>query len=351
MLRLTEIKLPLEHPAADLQAAILKRLGIAEADLLSVSIYKRSDARGKDAILFIYSVDVAVKDEAAMLKRLKGDKHIVPTPDMEYRFVAQAPADLTERPIVIGTGPCGLFAGLILAQMGFRPIILERGKAVRERTKDTWGLWRNGKLNPESNVQFGEGGAGTFSDGKLYSQIKDPRHLRPQGADRIRQGRRAGGNPVCRASRISAPSGWWRWSRTCAPPSKRWAAKSASRAGSTMSTSTNGAGARRDARRRRSSSPADHVVLAVGHSARDTFQMLHDRGVYIEAKPFSIGFRIEHPQALIDRAASAQCRQPAAGRGRLQAGASLPATAARSTASACARAARWWPPPPSRGAW
>ncbi len=178
MLRLTEIKLPLDHLEEDLQAAILKRLGIKADELVSFSIFKRShDARKKSAIALIYSVDVTVKDEAALLKRLKGVAHIGPTPDMAYRFVAQAPANLQERPIIIGMGPCGILAALTLAQMGFKPIVLERGKAVRERTQDTWGLWRKSKLNPESNVQFGEGGAGTFSDGKLYSQIKDPRHL------------------------------------------------------------------------------------------------------------------------------------------------------------------------------
>ena len=175
MLRLTEIRLPLDHPEEDLKAAILKRLGIAASDLLDYTLFRRGyDARKRNAIVLVYTVDVAVKNEAALLK--KNIPHVTTAPDMSYRVVAQAPQGLSERPVVIGTGPCGLFAGLMLAQMGFRPIILERGKAVRERTKDTWGLWRKGKLDPESNVQFGEGGAGTFSDGKLYSQIKDPEH-------------------------------------------------------------------------------------------------------------------------------------------------------------------------------
>ncbi len=177
MLRLTELKLPLDHAADALRPAICQRLGIADGDLLGVTIFRRSyDARKKSAITLIYTLDLDVTNEAALLRRLAEDRNVGPTPDTQYKFVAQAPAELKSRPVVIGTGPCGLLAGLLLAQMGFKPIILERGKAVRERTKDTWGLWRQHKLNPESNVQFGEGGAGTFSDGKLYSQIKDPQH-------------------------------------------------------------------------------------------------------------------------------------------------------------------------------
>src|SRR3954465_1684486 len=176
MLRLTELKLPLDHPEAALREALLKRLGIAASELVSFSVFRRGvDARKKSAIALIYTLDIAVKNEPALLKRLKGDRNISVAPDVEYKFVARAPANAA-RPIVIGTGPCGLLAGLTLAQMGFRPIILERGKVVRERTKDTWGLWRKSVLNPESNVQFGEGGAGTFSDGKLHSGIKDPKH-------------------------------------------------------------------------------------------------------------------------------------------------------------------------------
>ena len=186
MLRLTDIKLRLDHPDDALRAEVLARLGIGPDELTGFTVFRRAhDARKRSAIFLIYSVDADVKNEAQVLARLAGQPHVGPTPDMEYQLVARAPGDIATqrdagrllRPIVIGTGPCGLFAGLILAQMGFRPLILERGKAVRERTKDTWGLWREGKLDPESNVQFGEGGAGTFSDGKLYSQIKDPRYL------------------------------------------------------------------------------------------------------------------------------------------------------------------------------
>jgi len=177
MLRITELKLPLDHPQDALKIAIIDRLGINAAELTSYTVFRQGfDARKRNEILLVYTIDVEVANEQAILKRLQNDPHISLTPDTTYHFVSQAPTNLALRPIVIGTGPCGLFAGLILAQMGFRPIILERGKEVRERTKDTFGLWRKGRFNPESNVQFGEGGAGTFSDGKLHTQIKDPNH-------------------------------------------------------------------------------------------------------------------------------------------------------------------------------
>ena len=177
MLRITELKLPLDHPESAIKTALLKRLGIGAEELITYTVFRQGhDARKRDAISLVYTLDVETKNDLAILTRLNNDPHISLTPDTTYHFVTQAPNTMTERPVVIGTGPCGLFAGLILAQMGFRPIILERGKEVRERTKDTFGLWRKGIFNPESNVQFGEGGAGTFSDGKLYTQIKDPNH-------------------------------------------------------------------------------------------------------------------------------------------------------------------------------
>ncbi|MDP2027300.1 NAD(P)/FAD-dependent oxidoreductase [Sulfuriferula sp.] len=299
MLRITELKLPLDHTAADLQAEILRRLGLDGDARLEFTVFRRAhDARKRDAIRFIYTIDVTVPNEAVLLKRLKNDRHIGTSPDTSYHFVAQAAANLTERPVVIGTGPCGLFAGLLLAQMGFRPIILERGKAVRERTKDTFGLWRQRVLNPESNVQFGEGGAGTFSDGKLYSQIKDPRHL---GRKVIAEFIEAGAPPEI--AYVSKPHiGTFRLVGVV----EKMRATIEALGGEIRFQSRvddvdieHGqvravvlASGERIATR--------HVVLAVGHSARDTFEMLYARGVHIEAKPFSIGFRIEHPQSLID---------------------------------------------------
>src|ERR1035437_114801 len=178
MIRITELRLPLAHPPEALLTAAAQRLNISESAIRRLTMFKRShDARKKNTLLFIYTLDLEVEDESRLLKTFADDPQIGPTPDTRYRFVAQAPTKPSTRPVIIGFGPAGIFAALVLAQMGFRPLVLERGKAVRERTKDTWGLWRNQILNPESNVQFGEGGAGTFSDGKLYSQIKDPRHL------------------------------------------------------------------------------------------------------------------------------------------------------------------------------
>ncbi len=315
MLRLTELKLPLDHTEADLRAAILRRLDIPEPDLLGYSVFRRGvDARRKSMIHLIYTIDAELRDAAAVLARATGDRHVLPAPDIAYHPVARAPADMTSRPVVIGTGPCGLFAGLILAQMGFRPILLDRGKVVRQRTRDTWGLWRRGVLNPESNVQFGEGGAGTFSDGKLYSQIKDPAH---RGRKVLTEFVKAGAPPeilyvskphigtfrlvtMVEAMRksIEALGGEYRFQSKVVDIEIDEAEAEGGGGG--------GGGGRRQVRGVRLEGgefiAAGHVVLAVGHSARDTFAMLRDRGVQIEPKPFSIGFRIEHPQSLIDRA-------------------------------------------------
>ncbi|WP_368623994.1 NAD(P)/FAD-dependent oxidoreductase [Paraburkholderia sp. BR13444] len=304
MLRLSEIKLPLDHPESTLEAAIRARLadlGVPRDGLIRYTVFRRAhDARKRADIKLTYIVDVEVKDEAAALKRLADVPHCGVTPDMSYKFVAKAPAQLsTPRPVVIGMGPCGLFAGLILAQMGFRPIILERGKAVRERTKDTFGLWRKSVLNPESNVQFGEGGAGTFSDGKLYSQIKDPKHYGRKVLDEF--------------VRAGAPEDILYLSRPHIGTFRLVSMVEKMRAG----IHELGGEVRFETRvedididngqvrglklSTGETLRCDHVVLAVGHSARDTFQMLHDRGVHVEAKPFSLGFRIEHPQGVIDR--------------------------------------------------
>ncbi|MFA6970016.1 MAG: NAD(P)/FAD-dependent oxidoreductase [Gallionella sp.] len=306
MLRLTEIKLPIGHPDGEIRAAILKRLAIAENELISYAVFKRGvDARKAHAILFTYTLLAEVRDEAAILAKFANDPHVKIAPDTRYHFVAQAPAELPSRPIVIGMGPAGLFAGLLLAQMGFRPLILERGKAVRERTKDTFGLWRQGVLNPESNVQFGEGGAGTFSDGKLYSQIKDPRYLGRKVLDEfVKAGApeeilyvshphigtfRLVGMVEKMRETIQSLGGEIRFESRVddieivdGPDNIKQVQGVVLASGERIKT--------------------NHLVLAVGHSARDTFEMIMKRGIYIEAKPFSIGFRIEHPQSLIDRA-------------------------------------------------
>ena len=311
MLRITELKLLLDHDEAALAAAIVDRLGIAANELTGYTVAKRSyDARRRGAIVLIYSLDVDTPREAELLQRVKDDPaalggKVLPTPDTEYKFVAKAPASLPLRPLVIGMGPCGLFAGLVLAQMGFRPIILERGKAVRERTVDTFGLWRKRVLDPESNVQFGEGGAGTFSDGKLYSQISDKQHH----GRKVLEEFVAAGAPE-EILYVSKPHiGTFRLVSMV----ERMRATIESLGGEIrfghrvddLLVEVDAAGVRQlrgvtlaNGEQLR----ADHVVLALGHSARDTFAMLHARGVFVEAKPFSLGFRIEHPQSLIDQA-------------------------------------------------
>ncbi len=300
MIRLTEIKLPLEHSEEDMKAAILKKLKIKAEALIAYTRSKRSvDARKKSHIALIYTLDLETDAEVQILKSHKKDPQVTQTPDTPYHFVAQAPAKLRRRPIVIGTGPCGLFAALVLAQMGFRPIVLERGKAVRERTVDTFGFWRKRNLNPESNVQFGEGGAGTFSDGKLYSQIKDPAN---RAKKVLSEFVKAGAPPEIlyvnkphigtlklvgivekMRTAITALGGEIRFqSRVETLDIDKGVVQ-----GVTLASGEQIRG--------------HHVILAVGHSARDTFQMLFEQGVFIEAKAFSIGFRIEHPQSLIDR--------------------------------------------------
>ncbi|ENI8073990.1 TPA: NAD(P)/FAD-dependent oxidoreductase [Vibrio vulnificus] len=301
MIRLTELRLPLDHEEGALLEAITAKLGIPAEQVLSFSMFRRGyDARKKTNIQLIYTLDIEVANQDKLLAKFSKDPHVRETPDMEYKYVAQAPANLTERPIVIGFGPCGLFAGLVLAQMGFNPIIVERGKEVRERTKDTFGFWRKRTLNPESNVQFGEGGAGTFSDGKLYSQVKDPNFY---GRKVITEFVAAGAPEEILY--VSKPHiGTFKLVTMI----EKMRAKILELGGEirfstrvddihmedgqiTGVTLSNGEELK-----------SRHVVLAVGHSARDTFEMLHDRGVYMEAKPFSVGFRIEHKQSMIDEA-------------------------------------------------
>ena len=305
MLRLTEIKLPLDHPEDALRAALLKRLRIPTSELLSFTIYRRGyDARKVGAINLIYTVDVELKDQAAVLRRAAPEMGISATPDTRYKFVTRAPANLPTRPVVIGTGPCGLFSAFILSEMGFRPIVLERGKIVRERTVDTFALWRKRVLNPESNVQFGEGGAGTFSDGKLHSQIKDPGH---RGRKVLTEFVKAGApdeilfvsKPHIGTFRLVSMVENMRATMLGLGAEIRFQSKVDSidiEVASDGSRQVRGVTLQSGEQIR-----TDHVALAIGHSARDTFKMLYDKGVYVEAKPFSIGVRIEHPQSMIDR--------------------------------------------------
>jgi len=302
LIRIIELSLPLDHPGDALRAAIVRRLGIAEADLLDYTVFKRSyDARKKNsAIVFVYIVDVEVRNEAEILRRLAHDRKLGPAPDTSYHPVGRAPAGLQERPVIVGFGPCGLFAALILAQAGFRPIVLERGRDVRRRTQDTWALWRKNTLDPESNVQFGEGGAGLFSDGKLYSQIKDPNFY---GRKVMQEFVRAGAPPEILY--VSKPHiGTFRLTGVVTAMRKEILALGGEVRFEARVTDLLIDGGQvegvvlEDGETVRSR----HVVLALGHSARDTVRMLHRRGVFIEAKPFAVGLRIEHPQSLIDKA-------------------------------------------------
>ena len=336
MIRLTELKLPLSvlpvvtrraadalaetdadrapvaHPIETLKQLCANALSIEPAAIADLQVFKRSFDARKAAVLAVYITDISLCEpalEAALLEKFKAHPHIQPSPDMAYRLTVQAPVDLVLRPVVVGFGPCGMFAALLLAQMGFKPIVLERGKKVRERTQDTWGLWRKHVLTPESNVQFGEGGAGTFSDGKLYSQIKDPRHL---GRKVMTEFVNFGAPPEILVdahphigtfklvkvvenlrAQIIALGGEIRFEQKVIDLQIDNGAPGRRLRGLTVLDQASG---------QSYEMRADQVVLALGHSARDTFAMLHERGVALEAKPFSVGFRIEHPQSIIDRA-------------------------------------------------
>ncbi|KAA0875290.1 NAD(P)/FAD-dependent oxidoreductase [Nitrincola tapanii] len=302
MIRITELSLPLDHTDAELRQAIVQRLGIKDHQLLDFRVFKRSyDARKKNSIIqFVYIIDLSTSCDAALLEQFRQDPQIKPAPDTDYHPVAQAPADLAERPIVIGFGPCGLFAALILAQMGFKPIVLERGRNVRQRTQDTWALWRQHQLTPESNVQFGEGGAGLFSDGKLYSQVKDPKFY---GRKVMQEFVKAGAPD--NILYVSKPHiGTFRLTSVVAKMRAEIIAL-----GGEIRFESKVVDLLLENQQVRGVKLADghellsrYVVLALGHSARDTFRMLHQRQVYVEAKPFAIGFRIEHPQSMIDQA-------------------------------------------------
>ena len=303
MIRLTEIRLPLDHSPDALRDAVLARLGIGEGALRGFTVFRRAvDARRKAAIVLTYTIDVEAEDEAGLLARHAASRHVGPTPDMSYLFPKSSLPP--RRPIVVGTGPCGIFAALILAQAGLRPLILERGKLVRERTKDTWALWRRGVLTPESNVQFGEGGAGTFSDGKLYSQISDPNHL---GRKVLTEFVAAGApeeilyvaHPHIGTFRLVGMVETMRATIERLGGEYRFDAKVTDLAIDTIGDTRQVRGVMLESGE---TIETDHVILAIGHSSRDTFAMLRDRGVHLDKKPFAIGFRIEHPQSLIDRA-------------------------------------------------
>jgi uncharacterized protein len=319
MLRITDLRLPIDHAQGDLRAAVLQRLGLADPVLTALTVFRRAhDARRKADVQLVYTVDCTLQLDAtavaALLARFTADPHVRATPDTRYHYVGHAPAlyasSGTPRPVVVGFGPCGLFAALILAQMGLNPIVLERGKEVRQRTKDTWGLWRQGVLDPTSNVQFGEGGAGTFSDGKLWSQISDPRHLtRKVLLEFVKAGapeeitfvskphigtfRLVGVVEKMRAEIIRL-GGEVRFGQQVVDVLLEPLTDAVHGSLTQQVRGVVLAGGEQ--------LPTHHLVLALGHSARDTFTMLHGRGVHMQAKPFSVGFRIEHPQGLIDRA-------------------------------------------------
>ncbi|GLS91903.1 hypothetical protein GCM10007916_29730 [Psychromonas marina] len=306
MIRLNQVKLPLDHSEDALQQFVLDKLNISEQQLVDIHVFKRGyDARKRNVITLIYTLDVTLQnvDEAAILSALEKDQNIRVSPDTDYKYVTQAPADLNERPIVIGMGPCGLFVGLILAQMGFKPIILERGKSVHERAKDTFRFWRTSELNTESNVQFGEGGAGTFSDGKLYSQVKDPGFL----GLKVKQEFVAAGAPA-EIIYVSKPHiGTYKLVTMVEKMRRKIIELGGEIRFETRVEEINveGEGENRQVTGVTLNGGevinSKHVTLAIGHSARDTVQMLHDKGVQLEAQSFSIGFRIEHKQEMIDK--------------------------------------------------
>ena len=348
MLRIAELRLPLDHSEAELRRAVLRELHLRPQDLVSFSVFRRSyDARKRGAIQLIYQLDVETKSDEAVLKRLGPKSRVVPSPDTTYHLPGRAPRNLKSRPVVIGLGPCGLLAGLILAEMGFKPLILERGKKVRERTVDTFGFWRKRGLNPESNVQFGEGGAGTFSDGKLYSRIKDPGN---RGRKVLKEFVEAGAPEEILY--VNKPHvGTFRLVKMV----EAMRAKLESLGAEIRFQARLEDLVLEDGQLRRliladgDVIAADHVILAVGHSARDTFEMLHRRGVYLEAKPFSIGFRIEHPQSMIDRyrfgsRRGIRCLAP-----RTISWCIIAVAGARSIASACVLEEPWWRQLPSSG--
>ena len=316
MLRLTNIQLDLNHQDGAIEQAILSTLQITAEQLIDFTLFKRGyDARNKNKISLIYTLDVNTTVNEQLLAQFTKDQNVKASPDMSYKFVATAPENMTNRPVVIGFGPCGLFIGLVLAQMGFKPIILERGKEVRERTKDTFGFWRKKILNTESNVQFGEGGAGTFSDGKLYSQVKDPKHY---GRKVINEFVEAGApeeilyvsKPHIGTFKLVTMIEKMRNKIIELGGEIRFEQRVDNIIMEEVSDeSTDNSEVKHPRKRVTGVALAtgeviktNYVALAIGHSARDTFEMLVKNQVSIQAKPFSVGFRIEHEQTVIDAA-------------------------------------------------
>jgi uncharacterized protein len=300
MIRIQLIPLPFDHDPDALRRALLEKLNLPERELLGFQIVRKSiDARKKKRILAVYSVDVQVKNQSRFLSRHTGDPNISPSPDLRYR--PPSPGRFKgPSPVVVGTGPCGLFAGLILAEAGLRPILVDRGKAVQDRVRDVQRFWRKGLFNPESNVPFGEGGAGTFSDGKLTTRIRD-------GKNRIRK-------VLFELVKAGAPEEILYEAKPHLGTDNlikvvRNIRKTILALGGQVRFDTQLTGIRVKENsvyeaifNHAETRHTDTLILGLGHSARDTFQMLHEQNIPMMAKAFSIGVRIEHPQTLIDQA-------------------------------------------------
>ena len=305
MIRVTEVKLPLDHDEADLKQALYNRLKQFPSEY---QVIRRGyDARRRGDIQLVYTIDCSIDNEEEFLRNHSLDRNLSKTPEVRYQFVMSrqtgekiANQASYVRPVVIGAGPCGVMAGLLLAQMGLRPLILERGKPVRERTVDTFAFWRQSKFNPDSNVQYGEGGAGTFSDGKLHTQISDPYHY---GHKVLTEFVRAGApEEILYVSKphigtfrlvsmvekirqeIESFGGQYRFNTYV---QKILMNKNRQIVGVRLVDGQE--------------IQTNHIILATGHSAREMMYTLYEDGVEIQAKPFSVGVRIEHPQTLIDK--------------------------------------------------
>lgn len=305
MLEISDIRLPVDHAPEDIPQAVALALALEVKDLLDCVVYRRAVDARHGRVMLNFVVHVAVADEPRALREF--DKSLCkanPLPDRRYReltglIVREKAPDLP--PVVVGTGPCGLFAALLLARQGWRPIVLERGKPAGPRARDVTAFWRRGgEFNPESNVQFGEGGAGTFSDGKLYTQIRDREHR----ARWIMEEMVKAGAPEDILLKARPHIGTDRLITVV-----RRIRQEIESLGGTVRFETvmenlmlghdgNVTGVRL---RGGEEIPTAHVILAIGHSARPTFEALHAQGVSMEAKALSIGVRVEHPQSVIDK--------------------------------------------------